>query len=295
MFDLHCHSQFSDGDFSPADVAKQAKRAGLVGVVLTDHNTYEGYREFQSECRRLGLGTLMGVEVSTSYDGIDTHILGYAREFSGEKFNDLLARIRKGYFHRVERILGKLQNAGVTKLFLPDVQRMLRKESERHTMTKYDIARALVQEQNLPMERIEEVQKHVEKGGVGYEPYGSWAVHPREVVRIIREAGGFPVLAHPLDFMKRSAEQKYEKGLKKVDALLSQLVNAGLQGIEVSCSVHNEEQEACARSFAEQFHLFPTAGTDWHGPYHHPNRHFGEKGLSPGDFHAFVELLNAHS
>lgn len=291
MFDLHCHSRFSDGDCSPTEVARQVKRAGLEGAVLTDHNTHEGYGEFHAESERLGLKTFMGVEISTSYKEINIHILGYARHFSGEIFHALLSRVRQGYLNRADRMVEKLQDAHLTKLTLSDMQSLLHKEGEKHTVTKYDIAMALAYEQHLPLERIKEVQQHVEKGGVGYEPYGPWAVHPLEAVRAIKEADGMPVIAHPLDFMKRSSEGNYEKGLQKMTSLLSILVENGLQGMEVSCSVHDKDQELLARSLAGRYHLYPTAGTDWHGPYHHPQRQFGQRGISTEDFHQLLTLL----
>src|SRR3982751_5045777 len=112
--DLHSHSTASDGTFAPADVVRLAKKSGLSGLALTDHDTIGGVAEAAAEAARVGVDFLPGIEISAEYPHPGTlHILGYGVDPDSPTLRDLTDTLLAGRDNRNPKIIAKLQELGV--------------------------------------------------------------------------------------------------------------------------------------------------------------------------------------
>ena len=200
QYDIHIHSFHSDGDFLPKEVAHQAKRAGMKGVILSDHNTIEGCEEFLSACFSLGLETFMGVEISTKYDDVEVHILGFAKKFNKKKIRTGLKQTIKEYDERMIKIINKLHQLKETEITFKQIRR---KKSKFDPVTKYDIAKEIAKEKGMPKKEQKNIEKIFDRGGPAFVPYSDKFMSPLQACDLIRSAGGVSVLAHPGQFVGR--------------------------------------------------------------------------------------------
>ncbi|MDD5039593.1 MAG: PHP domain-containing protein [Patescibacteria group bacterium] len=287
-YDTHVHSNHSDGDFAPREVARQARASGLRGVVLADHNTIEGCEEFSAACREFGLKTCMGVEVSTKYQELEIHVLGYARQFNVEALRGGLQPVIQGYDRRSAQMVDKLREQGLTGIEFPGLRA---KKSLHDPVVKYDIAIALRIERGLPQGAEKELEALVNRGGSGFVPYGDDFYGPDVACGIIYDAGGISVLAHPDAYVRKYRGTEDEKRMF-VEKLIVDLQRVGLQGIEIRNTDCSPEETKYLSDLAKKLHLFTLGSTDWHGRYHHPGRVFGKSGSSEEEFHYLISTIS---
>ncbi|ACX52567.1 PHP domain protein [Ammonifex degensii KC4] len=248
LFDLHVHTMASDGAETPAEVVARAKSIGLAGIAVTDHDTVAGLAEALEAAKKENLLVVPGVEISTEEGEREIHILGY---FLDPTHPNLLATLRWLKEKRLERVVEmvrRLQNLGIP-LTLEEVVAKVRVAAGRP-----HVARVLV-EKGVVASIEEAFQRFLGRGCPAYVPRARFS--PVEAVKVVHQAGGVPVLAHP--------------GLNSAEELLPELIKAGLQGIEVEYPEHTPEQRAYYRELASSFGLIATGGSDYHGPhYRHP-------------------------
>lgn len=250
--DLHTHSTASDGVLAPAELMRRAHAAGLAAVALTDHDTVEGLTEAAAEARRLGLRLVPGVELSTDAIGREVHILGYYCRFEAEPFAVLLEEMRAARRERLERMVARLNAAGV-----PVALERVRALAGAGSAGRPHVARALV-EAGHAADVHDAFARFLGRGRPGYVPRRK--LHPADAVRAVVAAGGVAVLAHP--------------GLVGDDGVIADLVAAGLGGIEADYPAHTPEQAARYRRLADDLGLIPTGGSDYHGK----GEHWGDLG-----------------
>jgi 3',5'-nucleoside bisphosphate phosphatase len=245
-YDLHTHSVHSDGTTTPGLNAELAAEVGLAGFALTDHDTLDGWEEAAAACRRLGLEFVPGVELSTEDAGRSVHILGYWMNPDNRALRDECARLR---FERERRAgaMVELLTANGVPVSLERVQAI----AGTAPIGRPHIAAAMVEAGVVPDtqaafdlwigdDRPAYVVKH--------------ALDPEEGVRLICEAGGVAVLAHP--------------GLPGDDVdvpFVQRLVAAGLAGLEVDHPSHDLVGAAFWRAVARETGLCATGSSDFHG------------------------------
>lgn len=287
LYDPHVHSDYSDGDFSPAEVVRQAKEKGIKGVVLCDHNTISGADEFLVACQKVDLTTFCGVEISTLYKGIDIHILGYSNKFNEHILKNGLKSTVEGYRQRSKEMVEKLKKDGFTNL---EFEQILKGKKEGGVVMKHDILKAICKEKGKSFEEVKQFKYLLKRDGPGYVPYGDWAMSPFEAVELIGRAGGISIIAHPGDSIARTDISK-EEVLDIVVDLIKKLKEKGMKGIEVRCFTHTDEQEKYFISLAKDLDLIITGGSDWHGEYHYPERIFGMIGSTKEEFQNLQNIL----
>ncbi|MFF2271067.1 PHP domain-containing protein [Agromyces sp. NPDC058136] len=260
--DLHTHSTVSDGTEAPAELLRQAARAGLWGVALTDHDSTAGWAEAAATVPETGVALIPGMELSTREGFSSVHLLGYLIDPLDEALLAETARIRESRLTRAEQIVRRISRD--YDLSWADV---LAQTAEGATIGRPHIADALVA-RGLVSDRSAAFSGILHPSAGYAEPH--YAPDPLTGVRLIREAGGVPVLAHP---GTRGAERIVPP------ARLKQLVDAGLFGLEIDHPENQASAKPRLRELAERFGLAVTGSSDYHGDGK-PNR-LGECRTAP--------------
>lgn len=242
LINLHTHSRYSDGTLSPADLAREAKRAGVRYFSLTDHDGVGGWEEMGPALREAGLAYCYGVEISTGLHE-NLHVLGYGIDPGDKALGASLEDFRGRRVLRIKKILELLKGLDIEisseELPVP-VNRTLGRPQVADVMR----ARKLVPTRSQAFKRYlgPGAPAYVEPNGPGLE----------EAIRTIRAAGGRAVLAHP--------------GALGKALDLGAWRDMGLDGIEAFYPAHTGAATREFLSLASHYGLFVTAGTDYHGP-----------------------------
>jgi len=242
--DLHIHSNRSDGILSPSELAARLVGSGLECVALTDHNVVHGIAELRDALRGSEVQIVDGVEMSVEDQEVgEIHMLGYGIDTEAAPLRQLLAYLVARKRVQISRMIERLQEEGRNVNPLD----VLGSDATRY-VGRQALARALV-EKKMVGTIGEAFARYLGRKGRAYMPMG--AIAPEEGVAAIHQAGGLAVLAHP------------SVGL--LDACLTRLVKAGMDGIEVYRRTGGGNEELYAELVAEDFGLCATGGSDWHG------------------------------
>jgi predicted metal-dependent phosphoesterase TrpH len=260
--DLHAHSAVSDGTETPSQLVRSAVEAGMGTIALTDHDSTAGWHEAIAAAQGTGLTIIPGMELSTNYGPASVHMLAYLFDPLDGAIVAETARIRDGRLHRAERIVARI--AADYPLTWDDV---LAEATDESTLGRPHIADALVRKGVVP-NRSAAFESILHWRSGYYEKY--YAPSPVEGVRMIVAAGGVPVLAHP------ATHGRYRP---MTDAVIGELTDEGLFGLEVDHRDNTEEGKRDLRRLATTYGLEITGASDYHGAGK-PN-HLGENTTSP--------------
>ena len=187
-YDLHTHSVRSDGTTTPAAIAEEAASIGLAGFALTDHDTVEGWPEAREAAARVGIDFLPGMEVTTKHDWRSTHLLAYGIEPDSPQLTAALARVRESRHGRAREMVSRLAVD-----FDIDWGAVIEGGEDR-TLGRPHIADALVSA-GYYEDRGAAFAEVLHPRSPYYVP--TYAIETVDAIRMVREAGGVPVLAHP--------------------------------------------------------------------------------------------------
>ena len=270
FIDLHAHSSVSDGTERPAALVAAAAAAGLDGVALTDHDTTAGWDEAIAAVRDRPMTLVPGLELSTRVGYRSVHVLGYLVDPSDPGLVEETTRIRDGRFARARRMVERIgRDHPIT---WDDV---IAQASDGATIGRPHIADALVA-RGLEPDRSAAFRGILHPASGYYEPHD--APTPLRGVKLIRAAGGVPVIAHPA---------ASSRGIVIDEPALRELVDAGLGGLEVDHRENLAHGKRTLLDWAERYGLFVTGSSDYHGTGK-PNR-FGEHRTARVSFDAIVE------
>ena len=247
--DLHTHSTASDGTESPGQVVAAAARAGLDVVALTDHDTTAGWTEASRAAVGAGLGFVPGVEISCRHEGISVHLLGYLHDPTASGLALEMERSRDSRERRAERMVERL--AADFPLLTWDVVR--EHTWPGATVGRPHLADAMVTLGYFPTR--DHVFAEVLRDGSPYH-VAHYAPEVCAAVRLVREAGGVPVFAHPA---------ASSRGPVVDTEVIEAMTDAGLAGLEVDHRDHDLATRSALRALAARLGLLVTGSSDYHG------------------------------
>jgi predicted metal-dependent phosphoesterase TrpH len=241
--DLHLHTNFSDGTYSPEELVAQAARHSIAAIALTDHDTVEGCARAAAACKNSGIQFIPGAELTAEQDGRELHILGYFLDVNNSKLLSETAKYQKVRQNRIHEMVARLNELNIS----------LRAETvfalaNCRSPGRPHVARALVNA-GFCASLDEAFERFLKKNRPAWVP--KMKVSAPVAMELIHQAGGLAVMAHP--------------GLSRTDDAIPGLVDAGLDGIEC---YHTKHQPATTEHYlriAERFHLLVTGGSDCHG------------------------------
>ena len=244
--DLHTHSTFSDGTFTPLQLVKYAEEKGLKAFAITDHDTTEGIKEAKSI--ETNVEVISGVEISTRYDKKEIHIVGLYVNENDADLNKQLKYYREKRVTRNFEILEKLNSLGVD-ITIDDV-----KEScTGDVISRAHIAKALVSK-GFVGSYTEAFDRYLGDNKCAYVPRET--LNYEESMELITKAGGVPVLAHPL---------LYKMSDTNLENMMVKLRQKGLKAVEVYYSTHSNTDTQHVMAMANRVGLIYSGGSDFHG------------------------------
>lgn len=262
MIDLHVHTTMSDGTVSPREVVRLAALKGLQAIAITDHDTVAGVAPAQEEGRVEHVEVVAGVEISSQWEGGILHVLGYFVSLENLQLRNSLKYLQRGRIERVPKILSKLKDQDVI-VTVDEVHR----EAQGGVPGRPHVANVLLHKGSVRTLQ-EAFDRYLKRGAPAYVE--KVKLPPAEAIRVIVEAEGVPVLAHPYSLNQADP--------RLLERTLRSLIDLGLQGIEVYYPKHTPQQTNVYLDLASRLDLVVTGGTDFHGT----NKPAVKLGMFPG-------------
>mgnify|MGYP004474301065 CR=1 FL=1 len=249
--DLHIHTYFSDGVFSPEKIVDTAIDVGLEAIAITDHDNILAYDVAQNYIKEKNLSDkieiIRGIEINTLYKNHEVHILGYFMDPTNSDFVELLKMQQAARIKQTKEIIKLLAQKEGIKIKFEDIKKLV---AEGGSIGRPHIAKAITNAGGTS-NIMDAYAKYIHDDSPVYVQRKT--VSPFDAVEILYDAGGIPVIAHPHD-------------LEIAEPLIKELMNYGLRGIE---AYHRKHSPACVEYFstmAENLGLIVTGGSDFHTP-----------------------------
>lgn len=241
--DLHVHSRFSDGTYSPDELAMAARLHGLETLALTDHDTVEGCVPTAKAFQAVGVDFIPGTELTSTWEGHEVHLLGYLLNTNHQALLEALSKYQKT---RQERILEMVER--LNQINIPLSAESVFALANCRSPGRPHVARAMVQA-NYCRTIDQAFDLYLKKHRPAWVP--KHKVSADEAIALLHEAHGLAVLAHP--------------GIHSMDEVIPKLVEMGLDGIECFHTKHSPAQGQNYEQMAKRYGLLVTGGSDCHG------------------------------
>ncbi|MCI8993020.1 MAG: PHP domain-containing protein [Eubacterium sp.] len=246
--DLHTHSTASDGTLSPSELISLAKKSRLSAIALTDHDSVSGIAEASEAAVNAGVEFVPGIELSTDYQGKELHVIGLYIDAGNKMLLEALDNFVRSRDDRNRKMITLLQKEG-----FDITEKKIKSFFGDCVMTRAHFARYLVHH-GFVKDMKEVFSVYLGDGCRCYVDREK--MHTCDAVRLIKNAGGIAILAHPVLY------HYPEHSLRK---LLREWKTAGLDGIEAIYSSNSLEEEKFFRKIAKEEHLALSGGSDFHG------------------------------
>lgn len=251
--DLHMHSYHSDGYHSPEKVIEKAKNQGIKILSITDHDSVNAFSEASECAKKFGIEVIPGVEISTDIRDTEVHILGYFVDPKNKDLEHYLNFFREERYKRAIRMVKKLNILGLD-ITIDDVMTFAKDSA----IGRPHIAQALLAKGQVKS-FFEAFYKFIGNHAPAYER----KVHlsPQSAFKIINDAGGLSFIAHPGNMP---------------EILIKELIDAGVDGIEVIHPSHSPEQVKFYRGIVIEYFLLESGGSDFHGGKREDDENLGK-------------------
>src|ERR1700722_7372347 len=241
--DLHLHTNFSDGTFSPEELVLHAQKSGLACIAVTDHASVEGCARAAAACAAVKMEFIPGAELTAERSDTELHILGYFLDEHNKKLLAEIARFQAVRQNRIHEMVAHINKLG-TPLEVESVFALANCKSPGRP----HVARAMVKAgfvRNLD----EAFERFLKKGRPAWVPKSK--ISALEAIDLVHQAGGLAVMAHP--------------GLNRTDSIIPDLVEAGMDGTECFHTKHSTAMSERYLEIADKYNLLVTGGSDCHG------------------------------
>ncbi|HEU5396404.1 MAG TPA: PHP domain-containing protein [Verrucomicrobiae bacterium] len=241
--DLHLHTNFSDGTFTPEELVFQGQKAGLACVALTDHDTVEGCARAGAAAAAVQMEFIPGTELTAEHNDIEVHILGYFIDTGNEKLLTAIGGFQAVRQNRIHEMVARINELGV-----PLQAESVFALANCRSPGRPHVARAMVKA-GLVSSLDEAFEHFLKKGRPAWVPKSK--ISALDAITLIHQAGGLAVIAHP--------------GLNRTDEIIPALVEAGVDGIECFHTKHSTTMSERYLEIADKYRLLVTGGSDCHG------------------------------
>ncbi|MEA1958325.1 MAG: PHP domain-containing protein [Chloroflexota bacterium] len=243
--DLHLHTTASDGRITPEELVQIAAEQGIGVIAITDHDTVGGIEPALCAVDCFPYVTVIpGIEINTDIHGGEVHILGYFIDYKNERLLRTLSNLRNDREIRAQKMVDKLGKLGI---FI-EWERVM-EISDGGSIGRPHIAQAMFEGKHVSSLQ-DAFERYIGRNGPAYAERER--LSPREAVRLIAEADGLPVLAHPAT-------------IQDIDKTIIDLKQEGLIGIEVYYDNYNQTTIERLKMLADRYDLIATGGSDFHG------------------------------
>ena len=266
--DLHIHTYHSDGIYSPIEIIDKAIEKGISIISITDHDSTNALSEAIEYGREKGVEVIPGVEISTDINNVEVHLLGYFINYTDEEFNKYLTFFREERLHRARRMVQKLNNLGMN-VNLDDVL----EEAKFSAIGRPHIATVMLKK-GFVSDYYEAFDKYLGNNAPAFER--KIHVSPQSALKLISDAGGLAFVAHPGNIK---------------ESILIELIEAGLDGIEVIHPSHQEHHLKFYRGIVSEYCLLDSGGSDFHGGFKNDADNFGSYLISSSKIEAMRKML----
>ena len=259
LIDLHLHSYYSDGELSPNELIKQAKQKNISIIAITDHDTILGVKNITYKDNYVQV--IPGIELSAKVDKGRMHILGYGIDIKNKELNDKMNELRDNSLNSILSLIEQLKKDYNIFFGYDDIKELI---NSNRNLGRPEIAKLCIKHgyassvddafDKYLIDAYNKIRKN--NKGILYE----------ECIKLILNSGGIPILAHPKTLNLNHNE---------LIALIKDMVEKGLKGIEVYHSSHSQEEINLYLDIAKKFNLLISGGSDFHGPSVKPDIEMG--------------------
>lgn len=241
--DLHLHTNFSDGTYTPEELVGHARRQGLSAVALTDHDTVEGCDRAGIAAAGAGIEFIAATELTAELGDMELHLLGFFLDTQNRRLLTEMSHFQEVRQNRIREMVTRLNKCGIP--LQADAVFAL---ANCRSPGRPHVGRALVQG-GFCGSLDEAFERFLKKNRPAWVP--KFKISALEAIELIHQAGGLAVMAHP--------------GLNREDGIIPDLVEAGLDGIECFHTKHSGPMSERYLAIAARHHLLVTGGSDCHG------------------------------
>lgn len=256
--DMHIHSNFSDGQYSPKQLLEKIEKSGIVDFALTDHDNIDGLKIMQDLVKNKNIKFHTGVEISSRIEElkINVHLLCYDFDLINKGVLDLIEKMKQNRIYKLDLMIDFVEKHFGYKISNEEKQQLL---NENNVVGKPHILALLSEKMNLDTEKFYRTMDALKSENLKADS--------KEVLRVFHDAGGVVVLAHPIEI-----EDEY-----KIDSKIAIkfLKEHGLDGLETKHSKHSRQEYLKFKKIAKEFGLFESLGSDFHGEKIKPNVKLG--------------------
>jgi len=247
--DLHVHTTYSDGSYTPQEIVDKAIKAGFKTIAISDHDTLEGIKPAVKYADDKELEVIPAIEFSTFRGKAEIHILGYFIDYEDEFLKKKVREIYDSRKKRAQKMVKLLNQENIDITF-----EEVRNIAGDDYIGRPHIAKLMVQKGYINEMGEAFTEDYIGNGGKAYVK--KFKISPLEAINLIKDSGGIPVLAHPVFI-------NHGEPLRKED--IKEMKANGLVGIEVYHSKHNTEDSKYYKEIADDLDLLITGGSDFHG------------------------------
>ncbi|MCX6165662.1 MAG: PHP domain-containing protein [Ignavibacteriae bacterium] len=242
--DLHIHSNFSDGKYSPLEILQKAKEAGFSAISITDHDNINAIDIAKKSSEEFGIEVIPGIEFSTDFQGREVHILAYFIDYNDSSLIDFVEGIRNSRIERLRQMIRRLSQLNC----IINAEKFIGKYSSNITLGRPHLALEMV---NIKFVRnyVDAFVKFIGDGKPAYVKKPNPDI--KKVLNLISDLGGLSFLAHPGKYFKNTQ--------------LQEIIDAGVDGIEMIHPSHTYTDMHFFEQIAAQNFLLVSGGSDFHG------------------------------